>query len=66
MKEFEVVFSFDKENTRTLTVLAESKEKILSEITSGRGWFEHFDKYMEVDYLVQLNNVTDVSVKKIK
>ncbi|MCM3137345.1 MULTISPECIES: hypothetical protein [Bacillus] len=66
MKKFRVVFTFDKENTRTLTVKAESKEKLLSDITSDRGWFEHFDKYLEVDYLIQLNNVTDVSVKKMK
>ncbi|MCM2984320.1 hypothetical protein ACTHOS_01850 [Bacillus safensis] len=66
MPNFKVVFKFDNDNTRTTLISADSKEELSSKIKNTSGWFEYTDVNRKTDYLIQLDNVTSVSILKVK
>lgn len=66
MPNFKVVFKFDNDNTRTTLISADSKEELSSKIKNTSGWFEYTDVNGKTDYLIQLDNVTSVSILKVK
>ncbi|KQU08643.1 hypothetical protein ABEQ78_10910 [Bacillus altitudinis] len=66
MPNFKVVFKFDNDNTRTTLISADSKEELSGKIKNTSGWFEYTDVNRKTDYLIQLDNVTSVSILKVK
>ncbi|WLP58536.1 hypothetical protein [Bacillus pumilus] len=66
MPNFKVVFKFDNDNTRTTLISADNKEELSSKIKNTSGWFEYTDVNRKTDYLIQLDNVTSVSILKVK
>ncbi|MCY7433225.1 hypothetical protein MCZ49_16010 [Bacillus safensis] len=66
MPKFNVVFKFDNDNTRSTSVLADSKEELVSKIKNDSGWFEYSDRDGKTDYFIQLENVTSFSIRKVK
>ncbi|MFD4417637.1 hypothetical protein [Bacillus safensis] len=63
MKVYRVVFVFDREHRKIVLVPAESKEELYRKITSGSGWFEHYDKEKKVNSLIQLDLVRSINIK---
>ncbi len=66
LPNFKVVFKFDNDNTRTTLISADSKEELSGKIKNTSGWFEYTDVNRKTDYLIQLDNVTSVSILKVK
>ncbi|MCY7437426.1 MULTISPECIES: hypothetical protein [Bacillus] len=66
MPNFKVVFKFDNDNTRTTLISADSKEELSGKIKNTSGWFEYTDVNRKTDYLIHLDNVTSVSILKVK
>ena len=64
IKLFRVVFVFDNEHRKILSVATESKEELYKRITSSHSsWFEHYDKDKKVNSLILLDKVRSVSIK---
>ncbi|MFE4490632.1 MULTISPECIES: hypothetical protein [Bacillus] len=67
IKLFRVVFVFDNEHRKILSVATESKEELYKRITSSHSsWFEHYDKDKKVNSLILLDKVRSVSIKNEK
>lgn len=58
IKLFRVVFVFDNEHRKILSVATESKEELYKRITSSHSsWFEHYDKDKKVNLFRSMKNL---------
>ena len=62
--KFTVVFYFDKENSKSAIIGANSKEELKKEILETDGWYEYRDESIDADYAVQMNRVTSIYISE--